>query len=230
MYKRLLNIVLSVMLLVIITLAIKLLTDNVTETTATERVVTIVIDPGHGGVDPGKVGVNGELEKDLNLNIALELKKCLEEQGIKVVLTRESDEGLYTGNDSNKKAADMKNRCKLINEINPSATVSIHQNSFTDSEVRGAQVFYYTHSDKGEKLADCIQKELVKIPESYNDRAIKANDKYYMLLNTSCPTVIVECGFLSNHEESELLSDEKYQRHIANAVMSGILDFLENND
>ncbi len=230
MYRRLLNVILSVMLLIIITVAIKLLTDDVTQTTATESQITIVIDPGHGGVDPGKVGVNGVLEKDLNLRIALELRECLKEQGINVVLTRESDKGLYDENSSNKKATDMKKRCKLINEANPSVAVSIHQNSFTDSDVRGAQVFYYTHSEAGNKLAGCIQNELAKIPDSHNNRAIKANDKYYMLINTTCPTVIVECGFLSNHEEAELLSDEKYQRQLAMSVMAGILDFLQNND
>lgn len=230
MYKRLLNVVLSVMLLIIITVAIKLLTDDATQTTATDRQITIVIDPGHGGVDPGKVGVNGVVEKDLNLRIAFELRKCLNEQGIDVILTRESDEGLYDEESSNKKATDMKRRCKIINEANPLITVSIHQNSFTDSEVRGAQVFYYTHSDVGKKLAECIQKELAKIPDTYNNRPVKANDKYYMLINTSCPTVIVECGFLSNHKEAEMLSDGEYQRQIAMSVMTGILDFLQNND
>lgn len=230
MYKRLFNIILSVLLLIIVTVAIKLLADDVTQTTATEHQITIVIDPGHGGVDPGKVGVNGVVEKDLNLRIAFELRKCLKEHGIDVVLTRESDEGLYDENSSNKKATDMKKRCKIINEINPSLTVSIHQNSFVDSEVRGAQVFYYTHSDAGKKLAECIQEELAKIPNAHNDRPIKANDKYYMLINTSCPTVIVECGFLSNHEEAGRLSDGEYQRQIAMSVMAGILDFLQNND
>lgn len=230
MYKRLLNVVMSVLLLIIIIVAIKLLTDEATKTTATERQITVVIDPGHGGVDPGKVGVNGELEKELNLQISFELKKCLEEQGIQVVLTRETDEGLYDDDSSNKKASDMKKRCKIINETNPLATISIHQNSFTDGEVRGAQVFYYTHSDAGKKLAECIQGELVKIPDSYNDRPIKGNDKYYMLMNTVCPTVIVECGFLSNYEEAGKLSDENYQRQIAMSVMTGILDFIQNND
>ena len=230
MYKRLLNVILSVMLLIIITVAIKLLTDVATQTTATERQITIVIDPGHGGVDPGKVGVNGVVEKDLNLRIAFELRKCLREQGFDVVLTRESDEGLYEENSSNKKATDMKRRCKIINETNPVVTVSIHQNSFTDSEVRGPQVFYYTHSDAGKNLAECIQSELAKIPDAHNDRPIKANDKYYMLINTSCPTVIVECGFLSNREEADMLSGGEYQRQIAMSVMTGILDFLQNND
>ena len=166
----------------------------------------------------------------MNLRIAFELRKCLREQGFDVVLTRESDEGLYEENSSNKKATDMKRRCKIINETNPVVTVSIHQNSFTDSEVRGAQVFYYTHSDAGKNLAECIQSELAKIPDAHNDRPIKANDKYYMLINTSCPTVIVECGFLSNREEADMLSGGEYQRQIAMSVMTGILDFLQNND
>ena len=230
MYKRLLNIILSVMLLIIITVAIKLLTGNVTKTTATERVVTIVIDPGHGGNDPGKVGGDGVLEKDLNLSIAQKLRDCIQQYGINVVLTRETDDGLYSDDDSNKKAVDMKNRCKIINDSESTVAISIHQNSFTDSDVRGAQVFFYKHSEKGKILAQNIQKALAEIPDTYNDREIKANDKYYMLLNTTCPTVIVECGFLSNAEETKLLCDETYQTQIAEAVTSGILDFLENND
>lgn len=230
MYRKKLNVVLSVILLIIICISIKFLTDNVEETVASESCITVVIDPGHGGVDPGKVGVNGELEKEINLSIANELGKYLRDQGINVIFTRENDDGLYSESDTNKKASDMKKRCKIINDANPVVAVSIHQNSFTDSEVSGAQVFYYTHSDNGKMLAQCIQNQLSQISNEDNDRQIKANDKYFMLTNTICPIVIVECGFLSNYEEARKLSEESYQKQLAEAIMTGILDFLKNND
>jgi N-acetylmuramoyl-L-alanine amidase len=111
-----------------------------------------VIDPGHGGVDPGMLGVNDTVEKEINLAIAYRLKEKLEEQGIMVVLTRTTDDGLYAESDSNKKIADMKKRCSIISENKADIVLSIHQNSFSDSAVCGAQVFYYKHSEKGSAL------------------------------------------------------------------------------
>ncbi len=188
---------------------------------------TIVIDAGHGGIDPGKVGINNALEKDINLKIALMLKDILTEKGYNVVLTRDGDYGLYGENDSNKKNVDMKKRCEIISKANPSLVVSIHQNSFSDEKVKGAQVFYYKHSDKGEKLAATIQKSLCENINNGNTRTHKSNDNYYLLLNTKCPTVIVECGFLSNWEEATLLLTDEYGQQIANAVGMGIIQFLQ---
>ena len=115
---------------------------------------TVVIDAGHGGNDPGKIGVDDSLEKDLNLIIAKKVQKILEQQGITVVMTRETDAGLYEEQTSNKKVQDMKNRCALINETRPDCVVSIHQNSYHEEYVNGAQVFYYGTSQEGQKLAE----------------------------------------------------------------------------
>ncbi len=152
----------------------------------------VVIDAGHGGDDPGKVGINGANEKDVNLEIARLVKQFLEENDIEVVMTRESDEGLYDVNASNKKVQDMKRRIELIEEVKPMVTVSIHQNSYPEESVHGAQVFYYTGSVQGELLAECIQKQLVAKVDSENNRRIKANDSYYLLKKTDVPIVIVE--------------------------------------
>ena len=103
----------------------------------------IVLDPGHGGADPGKVGVNGALEKDINLAIALRLKELLEQQDVKVVMTREDDQGTYPQTGSNRKVRDMQKRVEIINKEQPALTVSIHQNSFPDQSVSGAQTFYF---------------------------------------------------------------------------------------
>lgn len=118
----------------------------------------VVIDSGHGGNDPGKVGVDGSLEKDINLAIARKLKAYLEASDVEVVMTREDDQGLYSEKDSHKKMADMKNRCDRINKTRPELVVSIHQNSYHEEGISGGQVFYYKDSEKGKKLAEILQK------------------------------------------------------------------------
>ncbi len=186
----------------------------------------IVLDVGHGGFDSGKIGVNGELEKDINLQVALKLKEALEEKGITVVMTREEDKGLYEEGASNKKAQDLQRRCDLINKEKPMMTVSIHQNSYTSPEIKGAQVFYYTTSTESQKLAETIQKTLIEQVDPQNHREAKANDSYYLLKKTDSIIVIVECGFLSNPQEAAKLSDEEYQKDLADAVTLGIFRYL----
>ena len=188
---------------------------------------TVVIDAGHGGNDPGKIGVDDSLEKDLNLIIAKKVQKILEQQEIEVVMTRESDAGLYEEQTSNKKVQDMKNRCLLINQTQPDCVVSIHQNSYHEESVNGAQVFYYGTSDEGKRLAETLQEKLVSYVDPENHRQAKANESYYLLKKTEVPIVIVECGFLSNWEEAKKLQEDSYQNQIAWAVAMGILSYLE---
>ena len=186
----------------------------------------IVIDAGHGGDDPGKIGINGTLEKDINLNIAHKLKILLESQGYKVIMTRETGDGLYQPGTKNMKVEDMHNRCEIITKAMPVFTVSIHQNSYPEEYVKGAQVFYYGQSKEGEALAKKIQNSLVACLDPENHRVEKANESYYLLKKTPTPTVIVECGFLSNSEEAKLLNTEEYQDKVAWAVMMGIMQYL----
>lgn len=188
----------------------------------------VVIDAGHGGKDPGKVGIDGSLEKDINLQIALKLQKFLEMQDVEAVLTRDSDEGLYDENTSNKKVQDMKNRVALIEEKNPALTVSIHQNSYHEEYVHGAQVFYYAGSEKSKELAQRIQQVMALQLDRDNARQAKANDSYYLLKKTSSPIVIVECGFLSNYEEAQKLSSDLYQEKVAWAIHLAIMQWLNN--
>ncbi len=190
--------------------------------------ICVVIDAGHGGADPGKVGINGALEKDLNLQIANRLKKFLEAQDIKVVMTRTDEGGLYDENASNKKVQDMKRRIAIIEEAQPKIVVSIHQNSYQEEYVHGAQVFYYTGSETGKALAKLIQNRFVISVDPENKREAKANDSYYLLKKTSVPIVIVECGFLSNREEAEKLKTEIYQEKAAWAVHMGVLQYLNS--
>lgn len=190
----------------------------------------VVIDAGHGGRDPGKIGINGVEEKKLNLLIAEKLKKYLEANDIKVVMTRESDEGLYDADTSNKKVQDMKRRINVIEEAAPHITVSIHQNSYPEEYVHGAQVFYYTGSREGQELAELVQGQLVEKTDPENKRGVKANDSYYLLKKTNVPIIIVECGFLSNSREADKLCSDEYQEELAWAIHMGVLQYLNTKD
>lgn len=214
---------LELIVLLLIVTGLVILNRNLSEIVTSENVeedkIVIVLDAGHGGKDPGKVGINDVLEKDINLQIAVKVKGLLERHGFSVVMTREGDESL-TGSNSTKRD-DMKARVDVINNTKPDIAVSIHQNSYSDSQVSGAQVFYFSGSDEGKLYAETIQNELLRFDEE-NHRQAKANDNYYLLTNTKVPAVIVECGFLSNYEEAEKLAKEEYQEEISNVIVHGI--------
>lgn len=186
---------------------------------------TVVIDPGHGGNDPGKVGVTGTLEKNINLKIALHLKEMLEAQDLQVIMTRDTDKDLATTS-TNLKVSDMKERISLIQKSSADIVVSIHQNSYSSPEIYGAQCFYYTNSPEGEQLASILQNQIIASTNQTKIREIKDNNNYYLLKHSTPPTVIVECGFLSNPEEENLLLTEEYQRKMAWAIHLGILQYL----
>lgn len=190
----------------------------------------VVVDAGHGGDDPGKIGINGARESDVNLEIAKLTAKYLEAEDITVIMTRTDKEGLYDADASRKKVQDMKRRVALIDEKNPDLTVSIHQNSYPEEYVKGAQVFYYKDSTEGKELAEKIQNRLVTGLDPENNRKIKANNTYYLLKKTGTPIVIVECGFLSNREEAEKLCDKSYQEKVAWEIHLGILQYLNEKN
>ena len=196
---------------------------------ALKKQTTVVIDSGHGGQDPGKIAADGTLEKDLNLAIALKLKQYLESADITVVMTRETDDGLYQESDRNKKVQDMKNRVNIMNAPNVKLVISIHQNSYSSSKVNGAQVFYYKTSENGKVLAEVLQERLISDIDPSNHRKAKSNDNYYILKKTTPPTVIVECGFLSNPAEAQKLKSDAYQDALAWSLHLGILEYLNTN-
>lgn len=187
----------------------------------------ILIDSGHGGVDPGVVGIGGIKEKDINLKIAKKLAGALKKKGYKAVLIRKDDNGLYDSDSKNKKVQDMQNRCAMIRSEKPLLTVSIHQNSYQDEAVCGPQVFYYKNSEKGANLARCIQEELNVQLEVEKPRTEKANSTYYLLKRSEGILNIVETGFLTNKKEAELLQTQEYQKKCADAICDGILKFLK---
>lgn len=199
---------------------------EITWTSGKTVMATVVVDCGHGGIDPGKVGINGVYEKDVNLSIGKYVKEALEKKKCRVIMTRETDTGLYQEGDASKKNADLRKRVEIMNQQNVDLTVSIHQNSFQSANSRGAQVFYYTGSKEGEAFAKILQAQLVSCLDTENHRQAKGNTDYYLLRNTKKTTAIVECGFLSNLEEAEKLCDKAYQRQIAWAIAEGTMQYL----
>ena len=179
----------------------------------------VILDAGHGGIDVGKTGVNGEKEKDINLEMSKKIKRFLSDSNVTVKMTREGDERL-----ADSQREDLKARTDIMNG-GALLAVSIHQNSYRDPAVSGAQVFYYTDSEEGRTAAGMIQAELNALAPD-NEKEIRANDSYYILKNTRIPTVIVECGFLSSYTEAEKLADDEYQNRIAAAVSEGILQYI----
>ena len=190
--------------------------------------ITIVVDAGHGGIDPGKIGINNALEKDINLAIAQKLERNLRENGINVVMTRTDDNGLYEETDSNKKVRDMKSRLAIIEEAQPVLAVSIHQNSYPDSSISGVQVFYYKDSARSKEAAEILQAQLIKTLKPKKERVAKDNSSYYLLKKTSVPIVIVECGFMSNPTEAQLLTQDDYQEKVAWAIYMGIMQVINS--
>lgn len=189
----------------------------------------IVIDVGHGGTDPGKVSTNGIKEKDINLEIAGYLKDYLIAQDYTVYLTRNTDCGLYNENASNKKSSDLRNRVQFFQEKKAFLVVSIHQNSYSDPLQHGAQTFYNSSGTSAKQLAENIQASLLSI-DNTNTRTAKSSDSYYILKNSSMPAVIIECGFLSNPEETAKLTDPNYQKKLAYAISLGICEYDNTAD
>lgn len=195
---------------------------------------TVIIDAGHGGEDGGTSSSDGTLEKDINLKIALKLRSFLELAGYNTIMTREED--IQLGDTSlstirKRKVSDIKTRLK-ITEDNPQAIlISIHQNHFSSSVYKGLQVFYSPKNIKSKFLAESIQSKTVELIQKDNDRFIKeTGSNIYLLYNSQIPSVMVECGFMSNYEESNLLKNENYQKQIAFSIMCGIQKYLEDND
>ncbi len=185
----------------------------------------IVLDAGHGGVDPGVVGrTTGEKESDVNLKIVQKLQKLFSDAGFRVVLTRKNAGGLYGLPTKGYKRRDMEERRRIIREAEPDFVLSVHQNTFpADTSRRGGQVFFREGSAAGEALAVSIQARL----NALGGRSVSAlKGNFFLLGCADCPSALVECGFLSNAEEERLLLTDEYQGKIARAVFEGVLSFL----
>lgn len=187
---------------------------------------SIIIDPGHGGIDGGAVGKNGSLEKELNLTLSLELKDALIKEGYKVILTREDDSLSYGENSKNKKRADTKHRLEIASGMPEALFISIHMNFFKDSSAKGSQIFYSVKNPESKDFALILKDSLNKHADSKNTREIKeAYPNIYIMRNIKNPAVLLECGFISNREEEKLLNTKTYREKIIKAICEALKSY-----
>lgn len=191
--------------------------------------ITVVVDPGHGGIDGGAESRGGVCEKDINLSIGLKIKELSEEEGWRVLMTREKDEGLYSedkGSIRSRKAEDLKKRQEIINNSGADAAVSIHLNSYPSGQVKGAQTFYSSSSGEGKIIAEMIQEKIREKLDEDNDRTPLPKDDIIIMKNNTSPLVLIECGFLSNDEEAAKLMKKEYQNSIAEIVVDALKEYF----
>lgn len=191
---------------------------------------TIIIDAGHGGEDGGAVGISGILEKEINLGISRKLENLLMFCGVNTKMTRNEDVSLnsdITSPIQKRKAADIKERVKAVAETPNAVLISVHQNSFPQNDCKGAQVFFSKNNVDSKLLAEKVQSCLKDGINDGNHRVEKqADDSIYILKNVNCPAVLVECGFVTNARESELLMTEKYRLKLALCIAGGYLKYI----
>lgn len=195
---------------------------------------SVIIDPGHGGVDGGAVGVDGAVEKNINLSIALKLRSFFLASGYQVIMTREDDRSIHDqGSDTirKQKSSDLHNRLDIIKAHPKALFISIHQNIFQDSRYSGAQVFYSPGVASSKTLAETIQGSIRSLLQPDNSRVVKkATDDLFLLYYAKSPAIMVECGFLSNGTECRLLQDDAYQNKMAFAIYTGTLSYYVQTD
>ena len=185
---------------------------------------TVIIDPGHGGIDVGTVGIDGSLEKNINLSISLDLYDYLMVSGINTVLTRDGDYEVYKAGEKRTKS-DLYNRMDFINSVPDSILISIHQNHFENEAEWGTQVWFSPNDEISPTLADKILRSVKKNIQPENKRENKVSDNsYYILYKAQKPSVMVECGFVSNKNENNKLQDKEYQKDMAYSILAGICE------
>ncbi|MBQ7117339.1 MAG: N-acetylmuramoyl-L-alanine amidase [Clostridia bacterium] len=198
-----------------------------------DKLPLIIIDPGHGGEDGGTQSSDGTLEKEINLEISLKLNEVLNESGYETLMTRDGDYMIYDESSSTqreKKVSDIHNRMKAVEENGDCILISVHQNYFTESKYDGTQVFYSKNNPASKLLADEIQRSVVSSLQPDNTRQIKkSGTDIYLLYHSLVPSVMVECGFMSNEAEAARLKDEEYQNKMAQAIADGLTNYMESN-
>lgn len=199
------------------------------ETAAIERRNTIVIDPGHGGVDGGATSCSGLMESQFNLEISLALNDLFHFLGYKTKMIRTEDISVYREGDTiaKKKISDLKERVRMVEETENALLLSIHQNNFTDGRYSGAQVFY-AGTEQSKKLATELQRNFVNILNPGSHRQEKKSSGVYIMKHVTCPAVLIECGFLSNPEEEAKLRTKFYQQKLCSIIAATVADNLSN--
>lgn len=188
----------------------------------------IVIDAGHGGIDGGATSCTGVLESQINLEISLRLRDLFGFLGYDTAMIRTTDTSVYTeGNTiAAQKVSDLKQRVKMVCAVEKPLLVSIHQNTFSDSQYSGAQVFY-ANSDESKKLAQSVQTALIATLNPNSKRMIKSSDGIYLMQNIYCTGILIECGFLTNPQEEAKLRDPVYQQKLACVIAVSVAKHLE---
>jgi len=193
----------------------------------------IIIDAGHGGEDSGAIGVNGVLEKDLNLEISMLIGEELKRQGFTVVYTRTTDTMLYSESENVKgmrKISDLRNRVAFTQNYKDATFISIHMNSFGAEKYSGLQVYYKNNSKESEILASLIQSTVKNQLQQDNNRVIKKGSSMFVLDKSCCNAVLIECGFLTNNTECEKLSQKEYQKQLSFSIVCGIIEYINQNE
>lgn len=194
---------------------------------------TVIVDAGHGGDDGGAIGIDGTVEKDINLDIALKLEKILKFYGFNVIMTRTQD--VMTCDDGidslrKRKISDIHNRFELMRKHPDAIFISVHQNKFEDSSQHGTQVFYSGNDERSKELAEAIQTSVTLTLQRKNDRVVKKSGSgIYLLYHAKIPAVLVECGFISNSDEVKKLKDESYRMKLAILIADGLIKYLSNH-
>ena len=231
-YKKNFGVIVSYLSIVIIFLLVAYLTSEATTAVAQliplEREHTIVIDPGHGGVDGGATSCTGVPESQFNLEISLKLRDLLHLLGYRTIMIRTEDISVHTSGETiaAKKVSDLRQRVKVINQTENGILLSIHQNTFSDSRYSGAQVFY-SPKGGGEALAKKMQQSLIEALNPNSNRMAKKAEGIYLMQHIDCTGILLECGFLSNPEEEANLRSSDYQRNLCSVIAVTAVNFLD---
>ena len=192
---------------------------------------TIIIDPGHGGIDGGAIGVGNINEKDINLKISLKLRDMLTSFGFRVIMTREEDKSIHDDNANTirmQKKTDMHNRLALMEKFENPIFISIHQNTSPYKNATGSVVYYSANCPESQNLASIMQNNFTTLLQPDNKREIvQAKSNLFLLYKAKCPAVLTECGFISNGKECAMLQDDDYQNKICFLILKSLLEYFE---
>ncbi len=205
--------------------------DGILDVFLTDGEFSVVCDAGHGYPDGGAVAADGTQEKDINLAITQKLCEVFESRGINVTLTRSEDNGIYDESANTireKKVSDMHKRVEIINNSNADLFLSIHMNSFTDTSAKGIHIFYGGGNDDTKKMAEEIQQSIADVTGAQTHSVKEVSKSLYLMKNAKIPSILIECGFLSNPHEAELLQNEEYQAKIAWAIADAVENCVQN--
>ena len=198
--------------------------ENLSETAADTGNYTLVIDPGHGGIDGGALAADGTKESDINLAIGLKLRALAEFYGQDNAMTRQ-DDSTKSGTESYSEHDDLVNRAEMVNSATNPVLISIHQNCYPTGQPSGPQVIYST-SGSSESLGVLTHQNLISQLYPGNRRVAEpASSKLYVLNHVSCPAILVECGFMSNLTDMGKLSDGSYQTALSTVLMASFLQY-----